>query len=699
MINPSAQKDLLFEIGCEDLPPMQIPGALNDLSAAFTKATQDARISHGAIKTYATPRRLTLYVENVALWQRPDEQLKVGPPISAAFDPQGNPTPALMGFLKTNNAGLRDIVEVTQNRRNQDAQYAAVKVQALVVETRTLLPQILTDLFSKIHWAKPMRWANRPETFARPIHWILAMFGDEPLRVVYAGVHSQPTTRGHRFHFPGTVELGTAREYLDLLREHNVLADSRQRRHAIDQTARIAADFLGGTIVEDDELTEEILYLVEWPVAIHGNFDPAFLALPAEVLRTSMRKHQRFFAIVDEKGKLMPHFITIANTTVNDPDVVARGNQRVLHARLKDAEFFFREDKKRPLSDYLETLKRVTYVDELGSVFDRVQRITQITTWLCKALDLDAEASAHASRAATLCKADLATQMVGEFPELQGFMGGEYAQAQGEPSPVSRGIAEHYMPRGASDQPPISRTGSLISIADRIEALVGLFAIGKAPTGTADRYGLRRAALGIVRTILSHGFKLYLPALLDAAVDTLPSAVVKDRAALSLQVREFIMTRLRHHLTQEHPAEVVDAVLSLDTGLEDLPAALSRIEILAESHGQPEFEPIAITFKRAANILTDPPSAVAVNPSLFETPAEILLHDTLLSTSKALSERIAARDFRGALDLLVDLRDPVDTFFDAVLVNAPEEALRANRHAMLAQIIGMLRLIADVKRL
>jgi glycyl-tRNA synthetase beta chain len=692
-------RDLLFEIGCEDLPPMQIPGALDALRDAFTKAAAEARIDHGAVKTYATPRRLALYVEEVALAQRPEEQVKVGPAMAAAFDADGKPSGALLGFLRANGASASDVFQVEQTRRNQALQYAAVRVRSEVVDTRDLLPDFLSELPGRIHWPKPMRWGDGQTAFARPIHWLVALFGSESLPVRFGGARSEPWTRGHRFHFPGTIDLGRADEYVQLLREHNVIVDIRQRRHAIDHLARAAAQELGGNLVEDDELLEEILYLVEWPVAIYGSFDPAFLALPPEVLRTSMRKHQRFFAVVDGEGKLMPHFITIANTSVRDPGVVAHGNKRVLHARLKDAEFFFREDQRRPLSAYLDTLKRVTYVEELGSMWDRAQRIEQVAEWLCGALALDPETTAQTKRAALLCKADLATQMVGEFPELQGLMGGEYAKAQGEPLAVSRAIAEHYMPRGASDQPAESKVGALVSIADRAEAMVGLFALGKAPTGAADRYGLRRAALGLVRAVLTHGLRVHLPALIEAAVATLPASVVKDKAALAAQVHEFILTRLRNHLTHEHPAEVVDAVLALGARLEDLPAALARVEVLSETYNEPDFEPIAVTFKRAANILTDPPVSQPVNPALFESPAEVLLYDTIQTTGKGINAALARRDFPMALELLVSLRDPVDTFFDAVLVNDPEEGRRANRHAMLRDIVAMVGQLADVRRL
>ena len=689
-------RDLLFEIGCEDLPPMQINDAVKGLAAAFHEAAQEARIGHGEIKVFATPRRLAILVEGVAETQEDLEQLRVGPPVAAAFDAEGEPTRALLGFAKGQGVSLDDLTQVTQTRRNKEALYIAAVVRERGQNTRKLLSALLTALPDKLHWPKPMRWGDGQYSFVRPIHWLVALYGREVIRLRYAGVVSGRATYGHRFHSSGALELSEPGEYEETLREHFVIASASKRRAAIQKLTHATAVAAGGYIVKDIGLLNEVTQLVE----VLGEFDAAFLELPHKVLKSSMRKHQRYFALVDGDGKMMPNFITVSNTAVRNPAKVAHGNQRVLRARLQDAEFFFREDQKHPFESYTDALKRVTYLEELGSVYDKVTRIETLSGWLCGELGINAERTAAVQRCAHLCKGDLTTRMVGEFPDLQGFIGGEYAHRAGESAAIARGIADHYAPRGATDDVSASPTGAIVGIADRIDSIAGLFSIGRVPTGAADPFGLRRAALGLIRTTINRNYKIHLPALIGVAIDGVaPSLDAEKKRALTGQILSFIHTRIRHFLGTQFPTEVIESVLALGDALEDIPATIARIDALAARYNTPEFEPIGVTFKRAANIIDDSLGLDGVDASLLSDDAEKALAAAIAEAQTVLDEKVDGRDFAAAIDLMVTLRPYVDRFFDDVLVNAKDDAVRSNRHALLRGILSMLGRIADVRRL
>ena len=699
-------KDLLFELGCEDLPPMQIEGALAEFAQAFIKAAAAQRIAHGELESYTTPRRLTLLVREVAERQEDLEETRVGPPVSAAYR-DGSPTKALAGFLRGAGKEETDVFRVTQEKKKgKPAEYVAVKVRQEGIETRALLVDLLNSLPAAIHWPKSMHWGSEPTAFARPVHWLLARFGDEILPVAFADAVGAPYTYGHRFHAPEAIELDCIEDYKARLEQAKVLVDVAQRRARIAEVARAAATSAGGVLIEDEDLLDEIVHLVEWPVAVVGRFDEAFLALPQEVLLTSMKKHQRFFGLVDKEGKAMARFVTIANTEPRDKALVAKGNERVLLARLKDAEFFYREDQKHSLDDWAAKLERVTYVDGLGSVAHKAQRLVAISGALAdKLYPEDAALKADLQRAAALCKADLATGMVYEFPELQGFVGGTYARNAGEAEAVATAITEHYLPRGAGDEVPQSPAGALLAIADRVDSIAALFALGRIPTGAADPFALRRAALGILRMVLDQDLRIEPQALIEIALAAVAETRAKlgepaiDAPAIAEEMARFILTRMRHFLMAEYDTEVVDAVLAIGVnGLEDFSAALARVKALAAIRGGEDFEPIAVTFKRVANILGDTESS-AVDTERFEEAAEEDLYEALQKVASKFAAELEGRDFDAALASLVSLREPVDVFFDAVLVNAPDEAVRANRHALLHAVLTPFKRFADVRRL
>lgn len=704
-------RDLLFELGCEDLPPMQIAGALDELANAFCERAAALRLEHGLVHTYATPRRLALLVEGLAESQRDLEETRVGPPVEAAYDKDGNPTRALTGFCRVQGVEPDALVRVTQEKKKgKPAEYVAAVVREPGRPTQELLGGLLAALPLEIHWPRAMRWGRCPQPFARPVHWILARFGSDLVELEFAGVRSGGTTRGHRFHAPAEVEVPTPGDYLQVLREARVLADISERRS---RTAELAAQAVaahgGGRLREDADLLDEIVQLVEWPVPIVGAFDEDYLELPAEVLITSMRKHQRYFSVSSEEGRMLPRFVTIANTEVKDPEVVAHGNLRVLRARLEDARFFYREDQKRSLEAWHERLARVTYVEGLGSVADKVERIVTVASWLAREIAPgDTALLETVERAAQLCKADLVTGMVQEFPELQGFVGGRYAANAGAPEGVARAIVEHYAPRGASDALPATLAGAIVSIADRIDSIAALFGLGRMPTGAADPFALRRAALGLIRIARERDLRVSLGALVEVACRAVEETANRLGRALPVSQRahrdhiaDFVLTRLRNLAILAHPTEVVDAVIAIGERLEDLPAAFLRIEALSAIRDTAEFEPIGITFKRVGNILGEPlpQETVEIDTSLFAHAEETELHRVTVAAAERLGGQLASRDFAGALETLIALRPTVDTFFDAVMVNADDEALRRNRHALLRNVLLLFLRVADVRRL
>jgi glycyl-tRNA synthetase beta chain len=696
--------DLLFELGCEDLPPHQVVDALDELAKAFAQRAKALRIEHGTIHRLGTPRRLALLVEAVAERQTDLEEERVGPPASAAYDAQGALTRAALGFLESAGATPDSLRRVSiEKKKGKPAEYIAVTVRELGRPSVELLPALLQALPHELHWPKTMRWGHCRQAFARPVHWLLTRFGSDILPVHFAEVDAAGVSYGHRFHSPGPIEIPTPADYLPRLAEHKVLASLSERRERTLAAAREAAARTNGMLLDDPALLDEITQLIEYPVPILGRFDEAYLALPSELLVTTMRKHQRYFSVVDEAGKSLPYFITIANTEVRDPEVVARGNQRVLRARLEDAQFFYREDQKQSLDAWNQKLERVTYVEGLGSVAAKVSRIRRLAAWLAERLAPDQ--AQLIDRAAELCKADLVTGLVGEFPELQGMMGGDYAARQGEPQEVAAAIAQHYDPKGAADAVARSQVGAIVAIADKIDSIASLFALGRIPTGAADPFALRRAALGIIRTVVEKDLRFSPIALIDQALagvsDTATGLGSADKVDCSQATRQkildFLLTRLRHHVADRFPIEVVDAVLALGARLEDFPAASARLIALQQLRQKPDFEPFALTFKRVANIAES--QEAPLDTSLCQQPEEQALAQLLEQTRGMLNDFLERRDYDGSLAALVGLRPTVDTFFDAVLVNAPEPALRANRHALLANVLALFSRIADVRRL
>lgn len=684
-------KELLLEIGTEEIPAAFLPKAQEDMAELMRKALSDRRIRHGEIKTMATPRRLCLFVADVT--ERQEDQVieKLGPAKRVAFDENGKPSKALIGFAKGQGTDVSELETVSTEK----GEYVCARKHVAGQATKTMLPDILTKLICSISFRKSMRWSDLQLRFARPIHWILALFGGEVVPFTIENVASGKQTFGHRFMSPGAVSVSNFQEYLEKLRQNYVMVDPEERRKVILEEANNAAAAVSGKILRNDELLETVTYLVEYPAAICGSFDREYLKIPKEVLITSMMSHQKYFPVIDDEGNLLPYFVTIANTPARDPSIVARGNEKVIRARLSDARFFFEEDQKVSLEKRVEDLKKVVFHTLLGTSYEKVMHFRALAGFIAEQVNPDLKPMVD--RAAYLAKADLDTQMVGEFSELQGVMGREYALIAGENPVVAKAIYEHYLPIAAGGQLPETDEGAIVSIADKMDTIVGFFGVNLIPTGTADPYALRRQALGIINIILDRKYALQLDGLVDKSLDILSDKIKRDAAQIKTDVLEFFKGRFENQLiAQGHSYDVVDAVLV--SGVSEIVKALRKIEAMEAFKTHVDFAPLAIAFKRASNILKNFSGGTVV-PALFETDAEKSLHETYLGIYEQAVARIQEDDYHSALVMMARLRKPVDTFFDSVLVMAEDDSIRVNRLSLLWEITALFNRIADFSKL
>ena len=685
--------DLVFEIGCEELPASFQKPALEWMEAQLDKGLDDARLNgegeaqRVSIATYATPRRLALVVTAIAE-KAPDLRKKLsGPPAKQARE-DGKWTKAAEGFARKAGVPLSalriegDRLVVEQELSGQTAAEA--------------LPALLEQIVRGIPFRKSMRWDSlEGDAFARPVHWISAALDGRPLPLKFADVVSGNTTRGHRFAAPEEFTLPRARDYLGALRKAHVLADWAERKARIAEEVARAAREGGGSPRPDEDLLETVTGLVEEPFAVVGYFDEEFLQLPPEVLVSEMRGHQKYFAVQNARGELLPAFVAVSNTRVRDPAVSRRGYERVLRARLSDGKFFFDEDRKLPLRSRVEKLRRRTFVQGLGTELERVQRLRELSLWLHGATGKgDAKKLAEA---AELCKADLTTGMVGEFPELQGAMGRVYALHDGIDVAVADAIFEHYLPRGAEERMPRGDLGALLGIADRLDQLVGLFGLGKEPTGTADPFGLRRAALGLLRLTLAREYRFDL----DDALKYAQSLYQKDDRGLREKIWQFLLGRLEVLLREKAQPDSIQA--ALHTGSRDVVALQKRLLALqAVREKQPAvFEAAAAAFKRVANILAQARQK-AITPmglrhDLLQKPSERALASQI--ERPTVHESLDKEDYLAAWGELADIRPSVDAFFDDVMVMDPDPAQRDNRLALLRALHELFAPLADFSRL
>jgi len=692
-------KELLCEIGTEELPASFVEPALEELRQKLTELLSSARISHGEPRTFGTPRRLAIYFTAVAENSEDVSKEVIGPPVKVAFDAAGKASRAAQKFAE----GLGLEVDKLERFQTAKGEYLGARV----VERGRPAHQVLTSALGEaIHWLKfpkSMRWNEVEQPFARPVQWIAALLGSEVLPVVFGDVAAARFTYGHRFLSPQPIELKDPTEYEESLLRAQVIADPHRRKRLLQEKLHAAAVRAGGNLIEDSELLNEVTELVELPNPMVGSFDERHLDLPPEVLVQEMKRHQRYFAIADGSGKLMPKFIAVSNTPVRDEQVAIRGYERVLRARLADARFFFDEDRKQPLSDRVEKLSRVIWQQKLGTYAEKVARVGQIATWL--AIELGRESLLPViERAAVLSKADLLTGMVGEFPELQGIMGREYAKFSGEDPKVALAIFEQYLPRSATDGLPTEDSGAILGIADRLDTVCGIFGIGKAPTGAADPFGLRRAALSIIHVVLARRFRFSLSQAISTALAGLESklgGLRKPSEARPQQlVLDFFRARLKALWIEEHRADVVEAILS--SGFDDLVAAQQRLEALSRLVSDPTFDALATAFKRVGNIVEkqgkDVPAG-QVDPRKLKETSEVRLRDSCRAVRARVKELSRADDYAAVLREITSLKAAVDEFFEEVMVMTDEREVRENRVRLLQEVRALFSEVADFSKI
>ncbi len=683
-------KELFLEIGTEEIPAGFLPKAMADMKNLITKELEQARIPYTEIRTMATPRRLVLVVSGMSAEQPDAEITAMGPARSIAFGPDGAPSKAAQGFARGQGVDVTSLQIITTEK----GEYIAAVKKETGRPTAELLPAILPRLMGNIPFKKSMHWGDYDVRFARPIHWIVALFDGVVVPFSFGPIQSGASSRGHRFMGDATFLVRDFAQYQEECRRQFVIPDPGERREIIRSLVEEAAVAAGGRLLNDDGLLDEVTYLVEYPSVVRGTFDPGFLEVPKEVLITSMRSHQRYFSIVDSDGKLMPGFITVNNTLTENPDVVVKGNERVLRARLSDARFFFDEDKKVPLAQRVESLKSVVYQQKLGTSHEKMERFRAIAEGLAELLAPGKKE--QVSRAAWLCKADLVTGMVGEFPEVQGIMGREYALLQGETPEVAQAIAEHYLPNQAGGALPASHIGSLVSMADKLDSICGCFGVGLVPTGAADPYALRRAALGIIAIILNQGYRLPLAELINKSLTLLEPKLTRPKEEVATEVREFFRGRFVNLQSGEFPGDAVEAAVAV--GYDDLVDTKARIAALTQFKNHPDFQALAVGFKRAANIVKEGVDS-PVDPTLFTDPAEGELCVAFAAVKSSVEGKVADHAYLDALTQIATLRGPIDTFFEKVMVMAEDQAVRTNRLALLTGIARLVGGIADFSRL
>ena len=683
--------ELLFEIGTEEIPAGFLSKAVVDMEGILRKTLTEKRIAFEGIKCLATPRRLVVHISGLAQKQEDQTIEKLGPAKKSAFDENGQPTKAAEGFARGQGLEVSQLETIVTEK----GEYLGARKTIAGRPTAQELPDILKNFLLSIPFRKSMRWAGYELRFARPVHWLLALYCGAVIPLKIEDIESSNTSRGHRFMGPETFEVSDFADYLNKTRNHFVIADPAERKSIILDEAQKSAAEVGGKLLYTEDLLDTISFIVEFPVIVRGGFDEAYLKIPKEVLTTTMISHQKYFPVVDDEGHLLPYFIAVSNTKPRDLSVVARGNERVLAARLADAQFFFEEDRKVPLENRVESLKKVIFHTLLGTSHKKVMRFRKLAAKIAQ--KVKPAAKKDVDRAALLAKADLESLMVGEFSELQGIMGREYALLAGEKPAVADAIYEHYLPIAAGGELPRTDVGAIVGIADKIDTIVGFFSVGLPPTGTADPYALRRQALGVINIIVARHYPLNLHFLIDESLTLLKEVLKKPAEIIKGDVLEFFKGRLHNQLiAQGFAYDTVDAVLATDIG--DLAGVYEKIQALQSFRQNPEFEPISTAFKRVDNILKDF-SGGQVDVNVLSVEAEIRLFSAYEDIKERVEKGIAEKDFLAALNRLAAIRPAVDAFFDSVMVMDKDEKIRNNRLSLLSQISALFHKIADFSKI
>lgn len=682
--------DFIFELGCEELPSGSVWPLANELVTLMSSSLDKAQLTYEQIKSFATPRRIALVVLGLETEQKSQEVTRRGPAVAQAFDKEGKPMPALLGFAKSCGVEVEQLSKMSTDK----GEWMVFETQSQALKTKDILPKMISQAVAALPIAKPMRWGALDEEFARPVHWVVMLYGNDVIEHQLLGITSGRHSRGHRFHHPQQVFIESAQSYEQQMKDAYVIADFSRRKQKIKDEIEQLASSYKATAIMPEGLLDEVASIVEWPQTLLAHFEKEFLEVPAEALIASMQTHQKCFALKDKQGKLVPHFITVANIASLNPKQVLLGNEKVMRARLSDAAFFFNQDKKHPLSQHVARTKGVIFQEKLGSLQDKALRIEQLMTDLSPLFHLDLP---QAQRAAHLSKCDLLTGMVGEFPELQGLMGYYYALHDGEDLAVAKALNEQYMPRFAGDALPETHLGLALSLADRMDTLVGIFAIGQKPSGVKDPFKLRRHALAVVRLLISTPAACHLSTLIEQAVSYYQNNLSIDKH-LASELKTFILERLNSYYQAQGVS--IDLVLAVrarqDEWLYDLDKRLVALQAFCSL---PEAASLSAACKRVNNILSQAGGqslAQGIQEALLEEGAERSLYHQIAQISLAVMPLYESADYQSLLKLLASLKEPVDAFFDKVMVMVDDEAIKANRLALLALLQHLLQGVADI---
>lgn len=687
------RRDLVFEIGVEEIPSAPLYDAIAQLGSIAEKRLHGLRLSYEVVRTYGAPRRLVLYIVGLAEAQEAQDLRVKGPSVKAAFDAEGVPTRAAEGFARGQGVAVEDLVRETESA----GEYVFAHKHIAAAPAADVLPDMLASLAADLDWPKSQRWGSGEARFIRPVRWLLALFGTEVVPVRFAGLTAGRTTQGHRFLSPGAIEVSGAMDYYRAAQDGRFVFDHEERARLVDEGVAKAAAAAGGSAVMPDKTRAEVINLVEWPTVAVGRFDDDFLAVPREILETAMESHQRYFPLEGPDGRLLPAFVVAHNGDPERTGAIVAGHERVIRARLSDAAFFYREDLKVPMEDWVERLGTIVFQKELGTLSAKVGRVEALAEALATIVGADTAESAQAVRAAHLCKADLVSHAVVEFPALQGVMGRYYALAAGEEPAVADAIVQHYHPRFAGDVVPASVPGMLVSAADKLDTMCGIFAISQGPTGSADPYALRRGAIGILSMVLDGGLRLRLTESIAAALAGYEEVVpTLSKADVGEAVSAFLKGRLENMLRDRgQPYDIVAAVL--EVACDDPADALSRCEALTAFRTTEAGADLLVAFKRAAN-LADVERGGSPDPDIMGEE-ERALFEALQGGETRFHELVSAGLYGQALGTLADLRGPVDTFFERVLVMDPDEAARDNRLRLLNRVVELFGGFAALSQL
>ena len=683
--------EFFIEIGSEEIPSGYVAPALRymkkELSSFFSKNRIDAEVP----KTMGTPRRMIVSIKGVMKMQEDSVDEFLGPGVSLAYDDRGQPTKAAIGFARGKGVDVGDLTR----KQTPKGEVICAKVELKGRSTRSLLNEYLPQLINEIPFQKKMRWGNKTRPFARPLHWVVALFDGNALEFEFDGIVSGMVSRGHRFLNPAKFKIKSLESYLDECKKHFLIVDPEIRKKSILEQVQQLAKQAGGRIKEDEDLVNLVNYLVEYPVAIKGDFDSRFLELPQELLVITMKSHQKYFPIWDDKEKLLPCFITISNMPATDENEIQKGNERVLRARLEDARFFYDEDRKKSLEDFVESLKGVVFQKKLGTVYEKVGRITALAGTLTSQICPKKET--QVSRAARLSKADLVSQMVFEFPELQGIMGGYYAMHSGEEAEVAQAIKEHYRPAFAGDSLPSGDVGAIIAVADKLDTIIGCIGVGLIPSGSEDPYGLRRHALGIIQIVLDRGWQISFQNTLEASLNLIEKKAKLGKDEIKKHVEDLFLQRYKTLLIgEDFPYDAIDCVLS--TGMDSIVDVKAKVAAFSDLKKQPYFESIAIAFRRVARIL-DKKVNGEIDPGLLNEPAEKQLYEAFLKVRNPVLHHLEKKEFPRALEKMGEIKPSVDNFFENVMVMVDDSSLCRNRLCLLRDISVLFSDLADFSKI